>query len=148
MKPARDVSRLCMAGALYHDSTGGAFLAAAALALGILATICPFLFAFSANFLVFAIPLALIALLLGIFARRGALRRSEPTGMATFAVVMGVVPLVLSTTILVFYARLVSRDRPFVPTTPAQGEKLEGDHQRNAKQFDQLFDKSLKKDKP
>ena len=123
-------------------------MAAAALAIGILATICPFLFAFSANFLVFAIPLALIALLLAIYARRGALRRSEPTGMATFAVVMGVVPLVLSTTILIFYARLVSRDRAFTPTNPEQREKLEGEHQRNAQEFDQLFDKSLKKDKP
>jgi hypothetical protein len=123
-------------------------LAAAALALGILATICPFLFAFSANFLVFAIPLALIALLLAIFARRGALRRSQPTGMATFAVVMGVVPLVLSTTILVFYARLVARDKAFTPRSPEQAEKLGADHQRNAKEFDELFDKSLKKDKP
>jgi hypothetical protein len=137
-----------MRGALYHDSCGGAFLAAAALALGILATICPFLFALSANFLVFTIPLALTALLLAIFARRGALRRSQPTGMATFAVVMGVVPLVLSTTILILYSRLVARDRPFTPAGGEQRQKLDGDRQQSAKEFDQLFDQSLKKDKP
>jgi hypothetical protein len=139
-----------MAGALYHDSSGGALLAAAALALGIIATICPFLFTFSANFIVAAIPLALAGLLLAIFARRSALRHSQPTGLATFAVVMGVVPLMLSTAFLILYARLVARDKPFVPRDPTQAEKLEQDHARNAKEFDQLFGKSLKneKDKP
>ena len=123
-------------------------MAAAALVLGILATICPFLFPLSANFIVFAIPLALVALLLAIFARRGALRRSQPTGLATFAVVMGVIPLLLSTALLVLYARIVARDKPFTARDPAQAEKLERDRARNATQFDELVNQALpKKDK-
>jgi hypothetical protein len=137
-----------MSGALYHDSGGGALVAAFALVLGILATICPFLFFVSANFIVFAIPIALVGLLLGILARRGAIRRSQPTGLATFAVVLGVVPLMLSAGMLVMYARAIKSAKEFAPHDPAQAEKLKSDHIKNSKEFDEMFKKALQKDEP
>jgi hypothetical protein len=121
-------------------------LAALALVIGILATICPFLFFISANFIVFAIPLALVALLLAILARRASIKRQEPTGMATFAVVLGVVPLLLSAAMLVMYARAIDSAKTFSAGTPEQAEKQKQQRVKNSKEFDDLFNKALKQD--
>ena len=121
-------------------------MAVAALVLGILATILPFLFVVSANFIVFAIPIALVALLLGTLARRGAIKRAQPTGLATAAVVLGVVPLLLSAAMLVLYTRAASSAQGFSAKDPAQAEKLKQDQIKNTKEFDELFNKALKQD--
>ncbi len=127
-------------------SAGGAPLAVAALVLGILATIAPFLLLISANFIVFAIPLALVALLLGILARRGAIKRAQPTALATASVVMGVVPLLLSAAMLVLYSRAIDSAKDFSAKDPAQAEKLRKDHIKNGKEFDDVFNKALQQD--
>jgi hypothetical protein len=121
-------------------------LAALALVIGILATVCPFLFIVNANFIVFAIPLALIALLLAIFARRGAIKRQEPTGLATFAVVLGVVPLLLAAGMLVMYSRAIDSAKSFNAASPAEAEKQKQQRVKNSKEFDDLFNKALKQD--
>jgi hypothetical protein len=123
-------------------------LAAAALVLGILATICPFLFLVSANFIVFAIPIALVALLLAILARRSAISRSQPTGLATFAVVLGVVPLLLAAGMLVMYARAIKSAKEFAPSDPAQAGQRQSEHIQNSKEFDEMFKKALQQDAP
>ncbi len=121
-------------------------LAAAALVLGIIATISPFLFFVSANFIVFAIPLALVALLLGILARRGAIKRAQPTGLATASVVLGVVPLLVSAAMLVLYARAIDSAKDFAAKDPAQAEQLRKERIKNGKEFDDLFNKALQQD--
>jgi len=121
-------------------------LAQAALVLGILATISPFLFFLSANFIVFAIPLALVALLLGILARRSAIKRSAPTGLATAGVVLGVVPLLLSAAMLVLYARAIDSAKDFSAKTPEEAERLKKERIKNSKEFDDVFNKALQQD--
>ena len=115
-----------------------------ALVLGLVATLFPFLYSLSPNLIVAAIPLGLIALLLAIFARRSALKHSRSTLLATIAVGVGILPLLVSTAILVFYSHLTADDKPFVAHDPNQAQKLEQDRAVTARSFDDLVNKALK----
>jgi hypothetical protein len=122
-------------------------LAGLALILGMVATICPFLYSMSANFIVFAIPLGLVALLVALFARRAAVKRSAPTGLATVGVIFGVLPLVIATGMLVMYSRFTSSGSEFSAKDPAQAAEQQQQHIKNSKEFDDLFKKALQQDK-
>jgi uncharacterized membrane protein (DUF485 family) len=105
------------------------------LVLGIIATVCPFLFFIHTNFIVFAIPLAVLALLVGMRARRRALKGTLPTGVATAGVALGVVSILLSTVMLFVYKRGADSSKDFA-----------GDRIKNSKEFDDLFNKAVQQD--
>jgi hypothetical protein len=122
-------------------------MAVAALVLGILATITPFLFFMSPNFVVLAIPLALVALVLGIIARKGAIARQAPTGTATAGLVLGVIPLVISAAMLVVCAKAIEAAKDFSSKDPATRAKIMKERVKNSQEFNELFNKAIEEDK-
>jgi hypothetical protein len=79
-------------------------MAVAALVLGILGTIIcliPGLFTYG-------IPVAAIALVLGILARKGAAAKQQPTGLATAGVVLGAVGLCIGIAMYVACSKLTN----------------------------------------
>ena len=122
-------------------------MAVAALVLGILATIAPFLFLITPTAVALAIPLALLALVLAIVARKGAVTRGEPTGVATAALVLGVIPLILSVLMLVVCAKAIDAAKDY-SKDPKVRERMMKDRIKNNKEFDDVFNKAIESDAP
>jgi hypothetical protein len=122
-------------------------VAVAALVLGILATIFPFLFLVSPNFIVLSVPMALVALILAIFARKGAIARSEPTGTATAAMVLGVVPLIVSVAMLMVCARAIDAAKEY-SKDPKVRERIMKERIKSNQEFDEVFNKAIEASGP
>lgn len=124
-------------------------MAVAALVLGILAALTLILFfistSVSATAVVIAIPLALTALALGLVARRGALKRTGPTAVATAGLVLGIIATLVTLVLLVFFAKAIESAKDF-SSDPATRERLQKERIKNNKEFDEVFNKAIESD--
>jgi hypothetical protein len=120
-------------------------LAVAALVLGIIGTIASCFF-FLGGF-VAGIPLSMIALVLAIVARKGALRNAEPTATATAGMVLGIVGLAIGVGGFTVCAKVIKTARD-LPDDPKLREQLLKDRIKTNQEFNEAFKKALEESAP
>jgi hypothetical protein len=120
-------------------------LAVAALVLGIIGTLASCFF-FLGGF-VPGIPLAVVALVLAIIARKSAMRNGEPTATATAGLVLGIVGLVIGVGGFSLCASALKKVHD-LPDDPKLRERMLKERIKTNQEFNEAFEKALEESAP
>ncbi len=122
-------------------------MAVASLVLGILAllvgVVLTMMSSLSVGFTV-GIPLALLALGVGVIARRGAVRGGHPTGVANTGIVLGVVATLIGAAAVALFLFAIQSARS--SDDPATAARLQQERIKNSAEFDDVFKKAVEAD--